>query len=268
MVKKQSIYSTMIMKQILTLITVILMTISSLNGQKKVYYDIEGNITNKIGNAVEYRVTESGLTGKDSLIKHTNYYMTGQKKSELSYLLICNKRTFNEQKFIGEEWKWFENGKTQMQAFYKDGQLQGEFRTFWSNGKQRRYDIYENGKLIEGNCFDSLGNKIPKYFPYMTVPKFPGGDKNLFKYLGEQVKYPEEAQEKKIQGRVITQFYVEKDGKISDIRILNNLNYYLSMEAFRVIQAMPDWTPGTLEGEKVRVKFTLPINFMIQDSIK
>lgn len=252
------------MKQKLILITLILMTISSVNGQREVYYDIEGNTTDDISFAVEYKVTETSSIGNDTLYKNITYYMSDKKKSENSFLKVYKKRKFVTQKFIGEEWEWFENGGKKLKAFYENGQLQGEFSTFWPNGTQRRKDIYDNGKMIEGNCYDSTGNKITEYFPYQTIPEFPGGEQKLLNYLGNEVKYPIQALEKNIQGRVITQFYVETNGKISDVKILNNINYYLAMEAIRVVKAMPNWSSGTLEGQKVRVKFTLPISFSIQ----
>lgn len=168
---------------------------------------------------------------------------------------------FIEQKDIGEDLEWFEDGSVHLKSFYKDGKLHGDFITFWPNGIQRRKDIFDEGNLIEGNCYDSVGNRLPDYFPYETMPEFPGGEKELFKYLNKTLKYPREAMKQGIQGRVVVQYYVGADGKVTDIRIVKKVNHYLDMEAYRVINSMPDWIPGTQEGEKVRVKYTLPITF-------
>lgn len=252
------------MKQIFIIITLLLLVVCSVNGQEKVYYDSERNITNDIGNAVEYKITEKSAVGHDSLFKVITYYMPGQKKSENSFLKVFKKGKFIEQKFIGEKWEWFNDGRTQLKAFYIDGKLQGEFCTYWPIGIQRRKDIYDKGELIEGNCYDSAGIKIPEYFPYQTMPEFPGGKNDLFSFLAKEVNYPIEALEKGIQGNVIIQFYVDIDGKLCDIKILNTNNYYLEMEALRVAKAMPLWTPGTHEGQKTKVRFSLPINFKLQ----
>lgn len=252
------------MYQKLILVILVLMTICSVNGQNKVYIDKEGNATTDIGSAVRYSIIETVATGNDTLFKHTVYYMSDKKKSEISYVRQYNKKVLISQKYVGEKWIWFENGATELKAFYKDGQLEGEFCTYWPNGVQRRKDIYDNGKLVEGNCYDSTGNRIPDYFPYETLPEFPGGDKALFKFLSKEVKYPSKAQSNGIQGRVITQFYVEPSGEITDIKILNNFNYDLSIEAYRVVSVMPDWVPGTIEGKKIRAKFILPISFRLQ----
>ncbi len=244
------------------LINILLVSLFA-KGQAIVYYDAENNITKNMTSAIEYSITEKSLAGKDSLFKKTYYYFSGQKKSEDSYLCKYKKRAIISKISIGDKLKWFENGGLQLKAFYKDGQLNGEFITYWPNGKLRRKDVYDNGKLVTGNCFDSIGNNLNEYFPYETMPMFPGGDKKLFAYLLNEVKYPEGALESDIRGRVITQFYVDTDGSVTDIRIVESLNYYLDLEAYRVISSMPIWIPGTIEGEKVRVKFILPISFQL-----
>ena len=98
-----------------------------------------------------------------------------------------------------------------------------------------------------------------------SMPEFPGGQQALFKYLAENVKYPVIAQENGIQGRVICQFVVEKDGKVSDIQVVRSSGEAsLDKEAQRVINSMPKWKPGKQRGKPVRVKYTLPVNFRLQ----
>ena len=98
-----------------------------------------------------------------------------------------------------------------------------------------------------------------------SMPEFPGGQQALFKYLGDNVKYPVIAQENGIQGRVICQFVVNKDGSIVDIEVVRSGgDPSLDKEAVRVIKSMPKWKPGKQRGKPVRVKFTLPVNFKLQ----
>lgn len=97
-----------------------------------------------------------------------------------------------------------------------------------------------------------------------TMPSFPGGDAALFKYLSDNVKYPVIAQENGIQGRVICQFVVNRDGSIVDVVVVRPVDPSLDKEAIRVIQSMPRWTPGRQRGKAVRVKYTLPVNFRLQ----
>ena len=98
-----------------------------------------------------------------------------------------------------------------------------------------------------------------------TMPEFPGGSKALFKYLSENVKYPVIAQENGIQGRVICQFSINKDGSIVDVEVVRSGgDPSLDKEAVRVIKSMPKWNPGKQRGKPVRVKYTVPVNFKLQ----
>ena len=98
-----------------------------------------------------------------------------------------------------------------------------------------------------------------------SMPEFPGGQQALFKYLSENVKYPVIAQENGIQGRVICQFVVNKDGSIVDVEVVRSGgDASLDKEAVRVIKTMPKWKPGKQRGKPVRVKYTLPVNFKLQ----
>ena len=95
------------------------------------------------------------------------------------------------------------------------------------------------------------------------MPSFPGGMEALMKFISENVKYPKEAEEKGLQGRVVVRYIIEKDGSISEVEIAKSVNEYLDAEAIRVVNAMPKWIPGKQKGENVRVKFTIPITFRL-----
>ncbi|MBQ7258791.1 MAG: energy transducer TonB [Paludibacteraceae bacterium] len=98
-----------------------------------------------------------------------------------------------------------------------------------------------------------------------SMPEFPGGQQALFKFLSENVKYPVIAQENGIQGRVICQFVVNRDGSIVDVEVVRSGgDASLDKEAVRVIKSMPKWKPGKQRGKAVRVKYTLPVNFKLQ----
>ena len=95
------------------------------------------------------------------------------------------------------------------------------------------------------------------------MPKFPGGDAAMMEFLRNTVKYPEEAMKNGIQGRVVVQFIIEKDGSISEAKVIKKVNEQLDAEALRVVGEMPNWTPGKQKGKEVRVKFTLPVTFRL-----
>lgn len=96
------------------------------------------------------------------------------------------------------------------------------------------------------------------------MPEYPGGMKEMLKFLQENVKYPENAMKNNVQGRVIVQFVVEKDGTPTEFKVLRSVDPDLDAEALRVMKAMPKWKPGMQKGQVVRVKFTVPVSFKLQ----
>lgn len=98
-------------------------------------------------------------------------------------------------------------------------------------------------------------------------PKFRG---NMHKFLEKSLRYPPEALYDKIEGRAIVKFVVERDGSVSNVVVENADSIYplLAWEAKRVVESMPKWKPGRLNGKKVRVLFTLPINFILPIDLK
>jgi len=95
------------------------------------------------------------------------------------------------------------------------------------------------------------------------MPSFPGGMGALMSWIGQNIKYPAAAATKKISGRVIVQFVVEKDGSISNVKVAKSVVPLLDAEAMRVVRSMPKWIPGKQYqyGEAVRVKYTVPVTF-------
>lgn len=96
------------------------------------------------------------------------------------------------------------------------------------------------------------------------MPEFPGGMKKLLKFLQDNLKYPESAMKNNVQGRVIVQFVIEKDGTPTEFKVLRSVDPDLDAEALRVMKAMPKWKPGMQKGQVVRVKFTVPVSFKLQ----
>ena len=95
-------------------------------------------------------------------------------------------------------------------------------------------------------------------------PKFPGGEKAMYEYLSKNIRYPEMAAQNNIQGRVTVQFVVEKDGSIGEVKVVRGKDPDLDKEAVRVVKSMPKFIPGKMNGQAVRVWYTLPINFKLQ----
>ena len=96
------------------------------------------------------------------------------------------------------------------------------------------------------------------------MPSFPGGPSALMQYLSSNIKYPVVAEENGVQGRVVCTFVVERDGSITDVRVIKSVDPSLDKEAVRVVKGMPKWIPGKQNGSAVRVKYTVPVTFRLQ----
>ena len=95
-------------------------------------------------------------------------------------------------------------------------------------------------------------------------PEYPGGEEALYKFLGENIKYPDMARDNNVSGTVVVKFVVEKDGRITKASILREIGGGCGKEALRVVNSMPKWSPGQQSGKPVRTEFTLPVQFQLQ----
>lgn len=114
---------------------------------------------------------------------------------------------------------------------------------------------------------DMVGKGPVQEKPFTSVeqmPQFPGGDAELMKYIGSNLKYPTIAAENGVEGRVVIQFVVSKDGSISDVKVVRSLDPSCDKEAQRVVRSMPKWIPGKQNGRAVAVYYTLPVLFKLQ----
>ncbi len=117
---------------------------------------------------------------------------------------------------------------------------------------------------------DTAETKYGKEFPCIpeTFPQFPGGHIALVEYLSKNIKFPKSKEKENVQARVVASFTVDKDGSITDAKIVRSQGEAFDNEALRVINGMPKWIPGTQNGKAVSVKYTLPITFSTTDSDK
>ena len=124
-----------------------------------------------------------------------------------------------------------------------------------SSEKQEEISEKQESRAAEGEVFMVVEE----------MPEFPGGMGECMKWLSQNIKYPADAKEKGVQGRVIVQFVVEKDGTIVNAKVVRGVDPDLDAEALRVVNQSPKWKPGKQKGEAVRVKYTLPIMFKLDN---
>lgn len=121
-----------------------------------------------------------------------------------------------------------------------------------------KYEINSGEKVIVGS-----GNQGETFLIAEEMPVFPSGDDALRQYLATNVVYPQEAKDKKIEGRVFVSFVVDEEGDVVEVHAAREYNPVLDAEAMRVVGSMPKWTPGKQRGVPVRVSYTVPINFVL-----
>ena len=97
-----------------------------------------------------------------------------------------------------------------------------------------------------------------------TLPTYIGGEEAMYKYIAENLRYPEQAKADGIAGRVQVSFVIEKDGSVTDVEVVRGIGHGCDEEAVRVVKSMPRWTPGTLFGKPVRVHYNMPFAFKLQ----
>ena len=112
-----------------------------------------------------------------------------------------------------------------------------------------------------------VSQKDQKEDPFNVVedmPAFPGGMDAMIQFLSSNIQYPADAKKQKVDGRVLVNFVVEKDGSITEVKVPKPGFPSLDAEAIRVVKAMPKWKPGYQNGQAVRVQFAMPINFSLK----
>jgi protein TonB len=95
------------------------------------------------------------------------------------------------------------------------------------------------------------------------MPEFPGGDSALYKYLSDNLVYPDSARVNGVSGKVFVHFIIDEKGKVVDAKVIKGIGWGCDEEALRLVRKMPDWKPGKQNGRPVQVRFTLPIRFQL-----
>ena len=161
------------------------------------------------------------------------------------------------------------NAKTVTDYVYDEPQKQQPVKkgkkagTIKVNGQEIKVVEQDDIVTVEGEV-EAPAQESPADDAFDVVeqmPEYPGGPKALMEFLNNNVQYPAEAEKAGIQGRVIATFVVEKDGSISNAKVVKSVDPLLDAEALRVIGAMPNWKPGMQNGKVVRVKYTVPLSF-------
>lgn len=244
-----------------------------------IYTNYDTEIGNYVNDKEDGKWVQIDTSGKIKAI----YHFVNGKKEGIGYRFYSNKQT--ERKYFYQNdapigrWQYFhENGKIEHEEKYLDGKLDGEVNYYDSTGSMIQTKIYNKGDLVKtvkikepviledeillvsenaphfiGNCKKRLGSE-----EFQEC-----NQRELYRFLGENIKYPALAQKLNVSGRIFIRFVVEKDGAIGEIKLLTPLCESLEQEATRVIKLMPKWEPGYQDGKPVRVYYNMPIIYKL-----
>ncbi len=253
------------------------MTVGYSQTDSVTYLDKDFNETSR-GYAVFYRVTQitDQVSGRGY---QKDFFMTGELRQEshfskvdsvrdgLSTKWYRNGQLESKTEFVkglqhGKQEAWYESGQQKWVSNYDKGKLDGETKSYHSNQKPKREDIYRQGKLLNGQCFNENGAPVPHYL-FEVMPEFPGGQKAMFQFLGNNMRIPKDMQKAKQSGHIILSFVVGRDGQVGHIQVVKTTHESLARNAVQMLEAMPRWIPGTQDGEAVPVKYTVPYKIKV-----
>jgi TonB family protein len=158
-------------------------------------------------------------------------------------------------------------GKQRGQAVNVRYTLPVVFRISAEDSQNKLLTIEERNRMTDGEKGDQKVMPEPSevFVVVEQQPEYPGGQEAMMKFLSESIVYPDEAKAKGIQGRVICNFVVMKDGSIDDVNVVRGVDPLLDAEAVRVLKSMPAWKPGKQRGQAVNVRYTLPVVFRLDN---
>ncbi len=245
--------------------TFLLLSTIALAQQKveKYYFDKAGNKTDSV-NAMrsQHYIFTDTIQGK-GVIKWFN--KGGKLLKETEYSNI-NRKNDSIKKFTREGISkiYHDNGDLKIQESYKNNKLDGELTTYFESTKQlKRKDIFKEDEFVSGVCYDADGKEI-EHFDYFVKPSYDGGNRAIYKFIARKMKYPKRMQAIGKEGKVLVGFTVTKEAKVKNIRIIRSSSPAFSKEAIRVVNLLKNWKPGVRDGEKINVKYALPVSFRLQ----
>ena len=158
-------------------------------------------------------------------------------------------------------WVYFwESGSKSREGKYSKGKSNGKWFFYGEDGALEEIGHYKKDRLLQAISPD--GSKVTQT-RIERMPEFPGGLDALMKYLGSSISYPDDAKQAGVEGKVYVSFVVGKEGGISNINIRRSVYPSIDKEVIRVIEDMPNWSPGLSYGRAVKVQYNLPVNFSL-----
>lgn len=175
--------------------------------------------------------------------------------------IITHSCHYVQGKLAGSELFYYENGHKKIAGSNKAGEHDGEWLAYYPSGKLSGKARYQKGQQVSASFFYENGAVNKAATVFMKEATYPGGQPQYLRFLNKTLRYPDSAVIHEIQGTVMIQFIVSKEGKISDLKVIESVDPYLDAEALRVMRLMRDWEPAIEGGIPVDSYHKQPIDF-------
>ncbi|HEX3935108.1 MAG TPA: TonB family protein [Puia sp.] len=202
----------------------------------------------------------SGIYSDDSLKTRQGVFRWYDDKGTVSLLA-----TYDKGKANGRAAEYWENGRVRIQGNDTNGQREGIWLAYFESGKLAGKAVFHAGKQTALTLYHADGSLNRKDTIFNRDSEFPGGLPQYTRFLNKSLRYPDSAVVYEIQGTVLVRFKVLKNGKVSDLQIVQPVNKYLDAEAMRVMRLMPDWEPAILAGVSHDSYKFQPVVFTLND---
>lgn len=213
----------------------------------------EYHLTKDRSNATHYSIA---TTTKKGVVKR-DYYMDHSLKR------ITPFSNFKKNQKHGIDSSFYESGALRSIITFHKGKEDGIHLAYYPNGNLQRKATYKAGKLISGEAF-SVDATDTVYTDLLLFPTFPGGLDSLALFMKNNTVYPVESRRKRKEGVAMVTFVVDKYGTIDNIRIIKSVAPDIDEECLRVVRLMPNWAPGTYDGDPIVVQYNLPFRFKLR----
>lgn len=213
----------------------------------------EYHLTKDRSKATQYSIV---TTSKKGVVKR-EYYMNHSPKR------ITTFSNYKKNQKHGIDSSFYESGALRSIITFRKGKENGIHLAFYPNGNLQKRATYKAGNLISGEAFTVDGTDTA-YTDLLLYASFPGGLDSLALFMKNNTVYPTESRRKRKEGIAMVNFVVDQYGTINNIRIIKSVAPDIDEECLRVVRLMPQWTPGTYDGDPIAVGYNLPFRFTLR----
>ena len=221
---------------------ILIITTLTATAQDTTFFDNHFQKIRSLENCEFYVVSFKGSPEANKTTERV-FSKSGQIQSDQIFLSPSNNQVQGNKIYDGKFKTWYKNGLLHEDIDYSIGKKNGKLLTYWETGIHKREDIFIEGKLSSGKCFNISGNDT-SYYAYESVPQFPGGIEKYKAYLINGLSSAGNTTE----GIVMVQFAIAKDGSIINIKVVQSANEDLDKKAVAIIEKMPHWIPAYQDG--------------------